>query len=203
MLCSLLPNSLSAFQSWCLLRKSNKVFYPSNFYKLFLFRLNDSLSDTHPVLSRFTPPNLAIQELISPLSKRFYYHFSGNRPTNRKDKPEWYLCQILQWIGDHVKFIETEIQPIYKPKDAFLEFSRGLVQLVVEKLIRDSMAYLEDDRLLAHAIGQVLEFETKLRTLYDYPSHQPSALLVLAQPQFFTRWLSLEKASKFLLVLSF
>lgn len=146
------------------------------------------------ILSRFTPPSLAIQELMSPLMKRFIYHFSGNRPTNRRDKPEWYMRQILQWIEDHAKFIETNVQPLYESDDAFLEFSRGLVQLVVEKLVKDTPVILEDDAILAHAIGEVLSFESELRTSCNYPSSQPSALLILTQPQFFSRWIALERA---------
>jgi len=147
----------------------------------------------HMVLSRFMPASLAIEELVTPLNKRFSYHFSGNRPTNRRDKPEWYLHQVLQWIGDHVKFIESHIQPFYGDNDAFGEFSRRLVQLAVEKLIKDSAFILEDEVILAHTIGQVLSFESKLRAQFNYPSSQPSALLILTQPQFFSRWIALEK----------
>ena len=148
------------------------------------------------MLARFPPLSLPIEELVVPLMKRFAYHFGGNRPTNRRDKPEWYLRQILQWIGDHARFIETHVQPVYAPKDAFVEFSRGLVQLAVEKLVKDGPAILEDDVILAHTVGEVLIFETDLRSHYDYPISQPSALLVLTQPQFFSRWIALERACK-------
>nr|CAG4649251.1 EOG090X04F1 [Scapholeberis mucronata] len=147
----------------------------------------------HVVLSRFPPLSLAIQELMNPLQKRFLYHFSGNRPTNRRDKPEWYLRQIIQWIEDHTKFIEASVQPLYEPNDALAEFSRGLVQLAVEKLVKDTSVILEDDVILAHTIGEVLSFESELRTSTNYPSSQPSALLVLTQPQFFSRWIALER----------
>nr|CAG4641615.1 EOG090X04F1 [Eurycercus lamellatus] len=157
-------------------------------------KLEGSCNSMDIVLSRFPPQSQAIQELIYPLLKRFSYHFSGNRPTNRRDKPEWYLRQVLQWIGDHAKFIETHVQPFYKPNDALVEFSRGLVQLAVEKLVKDSAVVLDDDVVLAHTIGEVLSFESELRTSYDYPSSQPSALLILTQPQFFTRWIALERA---------
>nr|CAG4650896.1 EOG090X04F1 [Simocephalus serrulatus] len=148
----------------------------------------------HVILSRFPPPSLALQELMNPLIKRFLYHFNGNRPTNRRDKPEWYMRQILQWIEDHAKFIATNVQPLYEPNDAFLEFSRGLVQLAVEKLVKEAPVMLEDDVILAHTIGEVLSFESELRTSCNYPSSQPSALLVLTQPQFFSRWIALERA---------
>lgn len=163
--------------------------------KSFTFFRPEDVSD-HVILSRFSPPSLALQELMNPLMKRFVYHFSGNRPTNRRDKPEWYMRQILQWIEDHAKFIEINVQPLYEPNDAFLEFSRGLVQLAVEKLVKDAPIMLEDDVILAHTIGEVLSFESELRTSCNYPSSQPSALLVLTQPQFFSRWIALERACK-------
>lgn len=115
------------------------------------------------------------------------------------------MRQILQWIEDHAKFIATNVQPLYEPNDAFLEFSRGLVQLAVEKLVKEAPVMLEDDVILAHTIGEVLSFESELRTSCNYPSSQPSALLVLTQPQFFSRWIALERACKscFLLVFNF
>nr|CAG4650082.1 EOG090X04F1 [Sida crystallina] len=143
---------------------------------------------------KIPPKHRAVEELLHPLKKRFAYHFSGNRPTNKRDKPEWYLRQILQWIGDHIKFIETYVQPVYNQEDALMEFSKGLVQLAVEKLAKDSPAILSDDAILAHTIGEVLNFETELRSSYNYPSSQPSPLLVLTQPHFFSRWIALEKA---------
>lgn len=151
----------------------------------------------HVILSRFSPLSLAMQELIHPLLKRFHYHFSGNRPTNRRDKPEWYMRQVLQWIEDHAKFIESNVQPLYEPNNALMDFSRGLVQLAVEKLVKDTPVLLEDDTVLAHTIGEVLSFESELRISCNYPSSQPSALLILTQPQFFSRWIALEKACKF------
>lgn len=27
-------------------------------------------------------------------------------------KPEWYLTQVLMWIGNHTKFLDEKIQPI-------------------------------------------------------------------------------------------
>lgn len=28
------------------------------------------------------------------------------------NKPEWYLTQVLMWIGNHSKFLDDKIQPI-------------------------------------------------------------------------------------------
>ena len=51
--------------------------------------------------------------LIRPLKKRFLYHFYGTRQTNRPDKPEWFLTQVLTWIRDHQTFVGEWIQPVY------------------------------------------------------------------------------------------
>lgn len=37
----------------------------------------------------------------------------GSKQTNRPDKPEWYLTQILTWIKEHQDFIENNVQPVY------------------------------------------------------------------------------------------
>nr|CAG4638383.1 EOG090X04F1 [Cyclestheria hislopi] len=53
---------------------------------------------------------------------------------------------------------------------------------------------MENNAVLSHTIGEVLNFENQLRSSLAYPVDQPSALLVLTQPQFFARWIALEKA---------
>lgn len=50
--------------------------------------------------------------LVAPFRKRFNFHFLGNRKTNNQEKPEWYLSQILKWIRDHEKFLNSHLQPI-------------------------------------------------------------------------------------------
>ncbi len=72
---------------------------------------------------------------------------------------------------------------------------QGLVQLAVEKLVKETPAVLADDAVLAHTIGEVLAFEAELRSSAEYPPSQPSPLLVLTQPQFFAHWIALEKVS--------
>jgi hypothetical protein len=51
-------------------------------------------SATSALLVDFAPPPLPLQLMVSPLRKRFLYHFSGTRQTNRADKPEWYVLLI-------------------------------------------------------------------------------------------------------------
>lgn len=44
---------------------------------------------------------------------RFSYHFTGNRQTNRLDKPEWFFTQILSWAKDNHLFVGTYIQKAF------------------------------------------------------------------------------------------
>lgn len=64
------------------------------------------------MLTDFAPVCLPIALLVRPLRQRFVYHFTGNKQTNRPDKPEWFFTQILTWIKDHEKWIEKNVQTI-------------------------------------------------------------------------------------------
>jgi hypothetical protein len=64
------------------------------------------------LLSDFLPPPLPLQLMVRPLRRRFLFHFSGQRQTNRLDKPEWFMAQVLAWIRDHSGFLSEEVQPV-------------------------------------------------------------------------------------------
>lgn len=169
----------------------------------YLLQIEIPTESAHPVvttalLSNFPPVCLPIHLLLQPLKKRFIYHFYGARQTNRIDKPEWYLTQILTWIRDHKDFIEKHIQPVADKLgllhiDIKLEFIRGLVQIAVEKLYSDLPNLQFDDFSFSHSIDEALGFDKELRETYEYPANQPSILVVLTQAQIFVKWLAMEK----------
>lgn len=74
-----------------------------------------------------------------------------------------------------------------------MEFIRGLVQLPVEKLCRDIDEIVEDDGLFSHLIDETLAFEQEIRESLGYPSSYCSAITVLTQAQYLTKWLSIEE----------
>ncbi|CAH0563706.1 unnamed protein product [Brassicogethes aeneus] len=153
---------------------------------------------TSSLLAEYPPLCLPIQLLISPLRKRFVYHFFGTRQTNRPDKPEWYFTQILTWIRDHREFVGKWIQPVIDKLglhhiDAKLELTSGLVQLAIEKLCVDLPQLQYDDFTFSHTIDEALGFDKELREMYNYPSNQPSVVSVLTQAQVFIKWLTMEK----------
>ncbi|XP_040450305.1 RAD50-interacting protein 1 [Falco naumanni] len=143
------------------------------------------------------PIILPIQIMLNPLQKRFKYHFTGNKQTNVLNKPEWYLTQVLMWIGNHAKFLDDKIQPILDKAgssvNAGLEFSRALVMLILEKLAADIPCLLYDDTLFCHLVDEVLLFERELYSVHGYLSSLPSCMHILSEESCFQRWLTVEK----------
>ncbi|XP_026557291.1 RAD50-interacting protein 1 isoform X2 [Pseudonaja textilis] len=145
-----------------------------------------------------TPPIiLPMQIMLAPLQKRFKYHFTGNRQTNVLSKPEWYLTQVLMWIGNHVSFLEDKVQPILDKAgtsvNARLEFSRALVMLILEKLDAEIPCMLYDDNLFCHLVDEILLFERELHGIHGYLSSLPSCLHILSEETYFQRWLTVER----------
>nr|XP_058930488.1 RAD50-interacting protein 1 isoform X5 [Kogia breviceps] len=140
---------------------------------------------------------LPIQIMLTPLQKRFRYHFRGNRQTNVISKPEWYLAQVLMWIGNHTQFLDEKIQPILdkvgSSVNARLEFSRGLMMLVLEKLAADIPCLLYDDSLFCHLVDEVLLFERELHSVHGYPSTFANCMHILSEETCFQRWLTVER----------
>lgn len=62
----------------------------------------------------FSHITLPITILIVPFRKRFFFHFTGKKQTNKPDKPEWFLSRILSWIRDYRPFIIEWLGPVYK-----------------------------------------------------------------------------------------
>lgn len=56
------------------------------------------------------PLTSPIEVLLKSFRERFAYHFDGNRETNRLDKPEWYLTQILAWANEKHVFVSQNFQ---------------------------------------------------------------------------------------------
>ncbi|KAG8577184.1 hypothetical protein GDO81_010095 [Engystomops pustulosus] len=143
------------------------------------------------------PIILPIQIMLLPLQKRFRYHFTGNRQTNVLSKPEWYLTQVLMWIGNHTKFLNEKVQPILKKAgstvNAKMEFTRGLVMLVLEKLSVDIPCLLYDDVLFCHLVDEVLLFQRELHTTHGYLGSLPNCMHILSEDTFFQRWLTVER----------
>ncbi|XP_029019682.1 RAD50-interacting protein 1 [Betta splendens] len=147
--------------------------------------------------SQAPPLCLPVQIMLQPLSKRFRYHFYGNRQTNSLSKPEWYLTQVLMWMGNSSSFMEEKIQPIMDRAgvsiSARVELCRGLLSLVQEKVASDASKLLYDDVLLCHLVEEVLQFEKELRSNQSYPAVLPGLLHLLLDDSILLKWLTVER----------
>lgn len=151
---------------------------------------------------------LPIQLMLQPLQKRFVFHFMSKKPTNRLDKPEWYLTQILAWISDHSHFIEQSVQTLLEKEgmihiNARNQIMKGLVRLAIMRLKSDLSRLLNDDKLFCHAIDEILLFSQELKS-QGYPATYPNIMKLLTEDLCFARWRflehqsALEKMDKFL-----
>ncbi|XP_051007445.1 RAD50-interacting protein 1 [Acomys russatus] len=163
---------------------------------------DELLTETKQLPEKYSLPAtpsviLPIQIMLTPLQKRFGYHFRGSRQTNVISKPEWYLAQVLMWIANHTQFLDEKIQPILDKVgaavNARLEFSRGLVMLILEKLASDIPCLLYDDSLFCHLVDEVLLFERELHSVHGYPSTFASCMHILSEEACFQRWLTVER----------
>lgn len=57
---------------------------------------------------------------------------------------------------------------------------------------------IESDHLYAHLIDETLSFEQEIRETLGYPSSYCSAITVLTQAKYLTKWLALEEQCKLL-----
>ncbi|KAI8099357.1 TIP-1 family-domain-containing protein [Halteromyces radiatus] len=126
-----------------------------------------------PKLSSIITP---IQLLLAPISLRFRFHFEGSRPTNRLDKPEWYLKHVKNQISTHLPFIMTTIQPIVdevfidhqqrvSAKDYFIE---GLLKDVNRKVHHSIPKLTSHPNWLSHTIHELLQFDQSLRDDFGF-----------------------------------
>lgn len=76
---------------------------------------------------------------------------------------------------------------------AQMEFTQGLVQLVVDKLHSDLPALMFDDTLFSHAVDETLGFDKELRDSIGYSEALPSAVTVLTQAHVFVKWIHMER----------
>lgn len=115
---------------------------------------------------------LPVEQLLLPFKKRFVYHFQQESKTNRLDKPEWYLTQIINWIKNHEDFLEQITDPIFRRisknrHSTKLQFIHTLVGLVRRKMELDLTKLVYDDKLFAHLFDETLIFTNELKSFLD------------------------------------
>lgn len=142
--------------------------------------------------------------MLEGLSLRFRFHFETSKPTNRIDKPEWYLQHVKNTISTHMPFIMTTIQPIMETikQDKVIyakdQFIRGLLQDVTRKLEKTMPELLNHPNWLSHTIHQVLLFDRSLQEEFAYDQYTALSNVILGNSTWFNAWFQAEKSCKFM-----
>lgn len=158
------------------------------------------------------PPLLALEVLSHPLEQRFAYHFSGNKPTNRLDKPEYFLSHTEKLIEGYSEFVQNSLQSLlikhYRGSDlsltpayidAISAFITALLPMVQRKIISFASQVTSQPNLLSHLVHQVLDFDKMIEENYAYTPSSPSlpwrglAYFLLDSSGYFQRWLDVER----------
>ncbi|KAK4549266.1 hypothetical protein LTR36_007725 [Oleoguttula mirabilis] len=162
-------------------------------------------SDAPPVL-------LPLEVMVRPLEQRFTYHFSGNKPTNRLDKPEYFLQHTLDLISTYSDFTQNALQPLLLQRfrgtdlaftptyiDATSAFITALLPMLRRKLASFASQIDGQSQLLSHLVHEIISFDTTLQDTYTYAPVSPSvpwrglSFYLLDTSGYFQKWLDVER----------
>jgi hypothetical protein len=121
-------------------------------------------------------PLLPFEVLVKPLALRFRYHFEGDRPTNRIDKPEWFLAHLTGLVSTYAPFLNDIVQPVLSEssnplintRDAITEFITSLLAIVRRKTKHLLPQIVDQAQLLSHFIHEMIKFDAELREEFYY-----------------------------------
>ena len=155
---------------------------------------------------------LPLEVMVQPLAQRFRYHFFGDKPTNRLDKPEYFLSHVLDLVDRHSNFMTDAFQPVldarvqaseefeYIYSDAVSEFVTALLPIVTAKCLSVLPQMSSHPQLLSHFIHELMSFDNTLRDSWTYkpapgilPEWKGLTWEILITHDYFHTWLAVEK----------
>ncbi|KUL90627.1 hypothetical protein ZTR_00127 [Talaromyces verruculosus] len=156
---------------------------------------------------------LPLEVIMHPLELRFKYHFSGAKPTNRLDKPEYFLSHISDLISTYIGFVTAYLQPVLDRRadlvgeglrwhflSATNAFITSLLPMVRRKIDTFLPQVETSPQLLSHFVHELMKFDDDLRQTWNYLPNPYStenwkglASEILGQQNWFERWLRVEK----------
>jgi hypothetical protein len=158
------------------------------------------------------PALLPLEVMVHPLEQRFIYHFSGNKPTNRLDKPEYFLSHTSDLITSYSGFLESALQPLliqhfrgsdlaFTPAyiDATSAFITALLPMLKRKLPTFASQVSKQPQLLSHLVHEIMAFDTTLQDNFGYTPTSPSmpwrglADFLLDTCGYSDQWISVER----------
>ncbi|KAL4786195.1 TIP-1 family-domain-containing protein [Aspergillus varians] len=160
------------------------------------------------------PPILfPLEAMVHPLELRFKYHFSGDKPTNRLDKPEYFLTHTTDLLNNFGGFFTSFLQPIFDQRSRtvrsqlawnFLNASDAYITALLSMLKHKIATYLPQisthPQLLSHFVHELMNYDNDIRETWNYlpnPYSQEDwrglTWEVLSKDGWFDRWLQVEK----------
>ncbi|PVI06982.1 hypothetical protein DM02DRAFT_609357 [Periconia macrospinosa] len=159
------------------------------------------------------PPVLfPFEVIVRPLELRFRYHFEGDKPTNRIDRPEYFLSHITSVLNDYSGFVLDYLQPILLKQfrgtdlaltpvyiDATAAFITALLPMLRHKIGALLPKVTAQPQLLSHFMQELMSFDTTIKEDWRYDGGyglkgwNGLAGEFLVQGDLFERWLQVEK----------
>ncbi|KAI4204276.1 MAG: hypothetical protein LQ350_001256 [Teloschistes chrysophthalmus] len=155
---------------------------------------------------------LPLEVMTKPLDLRFQYHFSGDRPTNKLDKPEYFLSHFMGLLDTYDEFFATHLQPILVERfgktnlamtSIFIDSTSALITALLPMLRRkvfNVMPHIaKQPQLLSHTIHELMSFDVSLREEWGYDGGRGVegwgglTWEVLVKKDWFDRWFEVEK----------
>ncbi|KAI4759212.1 hypothetical protein E4T52_08587 [Aureobasidium sp. EXF-3400] len=154
------------------------------------------------------PPEIMVRSL----ELRFNYHFSGDRPTNRLDKPEYFLNHVLDLISSYSPFFQANLQPQllanFRGSDlalipAYIDATSALITALIPMLQNKLRSVLpqvsEQPQLLSNLMHEVMTFDATIQEEWNYTPLSPATVwrglahYVLEKEAYFSKWLNVER----------
>ncbi|KZF24559.1 RINT-1 family protein [Xylona heveae TC161] len=158
------------------------------------------------------PVLLPFEVMAKPLELRFRYHFDGDKPTNRLDKPEYFLTHILGLVNTYYEFLMQSLEPILRAHfkgsnlalnplyiDATSAFITSILPILRSKIHTFLPQIARQPQLLSHFMHELMSFDASLRDEWGYDAGAGAegwkglTWEVLVQEDWFGRWLQVEK----------
>lgn len=155
---------------------------------------------------------LPLEVMVKPLELRFQYHFDGDRPTNRLDKPEYFLSHVVGLLNTYEELFAINLQPILARhfrgsnlalNSCYIDSTSALITALLPMLRRKIFALLprisKQPQLLSHLMHELMSFDDSLREDWGYDGGFGSegwkglTWEVLVKKGWFGTWLKVEK----------
>lgn len=175
----------------------------------------EHLQDDEPQDGQLTEPRVLfpLEMMVEPIEQRFQYHFTGDRPTNRLDKPEYFMSHFLDVVAHYSGFMDSAIQPCLWEAfresrvaettayfDAPTAWIVSLLPMMRKKLLYLMPQVSSRPQLFSHLIHELVKLDMTLREECQFNLTDDAASpwrgftwMVLVKDYWFDHWLAVEK----------